>query len=123
MGARILVVEDDPQIRQLTTEILELADFDVTSVANGQEALDELERATPAAMLLDVQLPVLTGWEVARRLQAQGRHVPTVVMTGRVDARRCCAEVGAESCLAKPFDLETLLAEVMRVRTHDAQNP
>ncbi len=123
MSARILVVEDDPQLREVTTEILGLADFAVTSVANGQEALDELARETPAAMLLDIELPVLDGREVARRLHAQGRHIPTVVMTGRADARQCCAEVEAEGCLAKPFDLETLLAEVMRVRTHDSENP
>jgi CheY-like chemotaxis protein len=123
MRARILVVEDGPQIRELTAEILGLADFDVTSVSNGQEALDALAQETPAAMLLDLQLPVLDGREVVRRLQAQGRHIPTVVITGRADPRQCCAEVGAESCLAKPFDLESLLAEVVRVRSHDPQNP
>jgi CheY-like chemotaxis protein len=123
MNARILVVEDDPEIRELTTEILELADFDVTSAANGQEALDVLAEETPAAMLLDIELPVLDGQEVVHRLHAQGRHIPTVVMTGRLDARQCCADVGADSCLPKPFDLVTLLAEVVRVCGRVAQNP
>jgi len=114
-----LVVDDDPQIRELLTRILELADFEVTTARDGQEALNSIARETPAAMLLDMRLPVLDGWAVADKLHQQGRHVPTVVMTA-ANAERCCADIGADACLQKPFDLETLLAEVVRVRTHDS---
>ncbi len=121
MGERILVVEDDPHIRELVTEILELADFQVSAVGNGEEALEDLARETPAAMLLDLRLPVLDGWAVVRRLRERGQHVPTIVMTGDYDARRSCAALGTDACLQKPFELETLLDEVIRVRTREAQ--
>jgi two-component system OmpR family response regulator len=121
MTRRILVVEDDPQTRDLLTDILELADFEVATAVDGQEALTILAQETPAAMLLDMRLPVVDGWAVADRLHEQGRHVPTVVMAAD-NAERCRADIGADAWLQKPFDLETLLAEVMRVRTHDSRD-
>ncbi|HTE85368.1 MAG TPA: response regulator [Dehalococcoidia bacterium] len=119
MSRRILVVEDDRETRDLLTGILELADFEVDTAEDGQKALNIIARETPAAMVLDMRLPVMDGWGVAGWLHEHGLHVPTVVMTGE-NAERCCADIGADACLQKPFDLETLLAEVVRIRTHDS---
>ena len=95
----ILVVDDDPGIRAMVAQVLALADYEVKSVANRAEALQAIDQQPPAAMLLDMQMPVLDGWGVAHRLQEQGRHVPTVVMTAAVDAPRWCAEIGG-GCLS-----------------------
>jgi CheY-like chemotaxis protein len=117
MGSYVLVVDDDPMIRSLLTEVLELSDYEVQGAANGLEALKAIERCRPSVMLLDMQMPVLDGWGVARSLHEQGRHIPTVVMTAASAAKQWCREVSAEACLGKPFDLEDMLRAIASV--HD----
>jgi two-component system, OmpR family, response regulator len=117
MGSYVLVVDDDPMIRSLLTEVLELSDYVVQAAANGVEALRAIERCRPSVMLLDMQMPVLDGWGVARRLHEQGRHIPTVVMTAASDAKQWCRDVSGDACLGKPFDLEDMLRTVASV--HD----
>lgn len=115
MHEYVLVVDDDPSIRSLVGEILELADYEVETATNGAEALAAIDREAPAVMLLDMRMPVLDGWGVARTLHEQGRHVPTVVMTAAENADRWCAEVSADACVGKPFELEDMLRAVATV--------
>jgi CheY-like chemotaxis protein len=117
MTHHILVVDDDRSIRTMVSLVLESEGYPVTTAANGAEALQEIERELPSAMLLDMQMPVLDGWGVARRLREQGRRVPTVVMTAASTAARWCAEIAAEAFLAKPFDIDDLVRAVQQVRT------
>jgi two-component system, chemotaxis family, chemotaxis protein CheY len=116
MTSHVLVVDDDPTIRSLVGEILELADYEVETAANGAEALRSIEQHQPSVMVLDMRMPVLDGWGVANALHEQGRRVPTVVMTAAENAQRWCAEVAADACVGKPFDLEDLLNAVAMVR-------
>lgn len=118
MGEHVLVVDDDPSIRTLVAEILALEDYDVETVANGAEALAAIDCTPPEVMLLDMRMPVLDGWGVARALQAQHRSVPTVVMTAAEHASEWCAEVGADACLGKPFDIDELLSAVEDLLVH-----
>jgi CheY-like chemotaxis protein len=112
MQQRVLVVDDDPILRNLVSEILTQEDYDVEVVSDGAQALEAVDRNPPAVMLLDMRMPVLDGWTVAQRLREHGYRVPTVVMTGVEDARECCAEVQADAYLGKPFVLDDLLSAV-----------
>jgi CheY-like chemotaxis protein len=112
----VLVVDDDTSILDTVTAILSGEGYDVVSAASGQEALDAVARKHPLVILLDMRMPIMDGWAVARALRGQGINVPIVVMTAAESAKRWADEVGAEGYLAKPFGLDDLLAAVDRFR-------
>src|SRR5919197_144343 len=107
--ARVLVVEDDDVIRQLVSIALEEEGYEVLQAPHGQAALQLVEQAPPDVVLLDMRMPVMDGWEFARRYRqcAQPRgHV--VVMTAAVDALERAGQVDVDTVLSKPFDLDDL---------------
>jgi CheY-like chemotaxis protein len=112
----VLVVDDDTSILDTVSSILAGEGYEVVSASSGQEALDAVARKVPLLILLDMRMPVMDGWAVARALRGQGISVPIVVMTAADSAQRWAAEVGAEGYLAKPFGLDELLATVERFR-------
>jgi len=112
----VLVVDDDTSILDTVTAILSGEGYEVVSAASGQEALDAVARKHPLVILLDMRMPIMDGWAVARALRGQGINVPIVVMTAAESAKRWADEVGAEGYLAKPFGLDELLAAVERFR-------
>ncbi len=112
----VLVVDDDTSILDTVSSILSGEGYDVVSAATGQEALAAVARRQPLLILLDMRMPVMDGWAVARALREQGIKVPIVVMTAAESAERWADEVGAEGYLAKPFGLDELLATVERFR-------
>jgi CheY-like chemotaxis protein len=73
-----------------------------------------IERERPRLILLDLRMPHMDGWELARELRARRAAIPIVVVTAAQNARQWAEDVGAEAYLAKPFDLEELLAIVQR---------
>jgi two-component system chemotaxis response regulator CheY len=111
----ILVVDDDPSIRTTISEILMMEGYPVETAADGAEALQVVERAQPALVLLDMRMPVMDGWGFARALRDRGMHLPILVMTAAQNARRWAEEIGAEGYLAKPFELLDLLNAVERL--------
>jgi CheY-like chemotaxis protein len=112
----VLVVDDDTSILDTVSAILSGEGYDVVSAASGQEALDAVARKRPVVILLDMRMPGMDGWAVARALRSQGISVPIVVMTAAESAKRWADEVGAEGYLAKPFGLDDLLTTVQRFR-------
>ena len=112
----VLVVDDDTSILDTVAAILSGEGYDVVSAASGQEALEAVARKQPLVILLDMRMPIMDGWAVARALRGQGINVPIVVMTAAESAKRWADEVGAEGYLAKPFGLDELLAAVGRFR-------
>jgi two-component system response regulator MprA len=112
----VLVVDDDMSILDTVSAILSGEGYDVVSAASGQEALDAVARKRPVVILLDMRMPVMDGWAVARALRSRGMSVPIVVMTAAESAKRWADEVGAEGYLAKPFGLDELLMTVRRFR-------
>lgn len=112
----VLVVDDDTSILDTVSAILTGEGYDVVSATSGEEALDAVARKRPAVILLDMRMPVMDGWAVARALRSQGISVPIVVMTAAESAKRWADEVGAEGYLAKPFGLDELLTVVQRFR-------
>jgi CheY-like chemotaxis protein len=112
MMPHILVVDDDPSIRELVQEILEDDGYQVITVADGDEAISHLATDPPVLMLLDLNMPRVTGWEVTERVQRTGPRVPIVFMTAGNRAQREAERYGVCGWLAKPFDLDELLHAV-----------
>jgi CheY-like chemotaxis protein len=113
----VLVVDDDTSILDTVSSILSGEGYNVVSASTGQEALAAVARKQPLLILLDMRMPIMDGWAVARALREQGINVPIVVMTAAESAKRWADEVGAEGYLAKPFGLDELLSTVERFRT------
>jgi two-component system chemotaxis response regulator CheY len=111
----ILVVDDDPTILATVSETLDLEGYPVLTATNGAEALQTLQREPVALVLLDMRMPVLDGWGFIRAARERGLNPTVVVMTATADARRWAVEIGAQGVLAKPFDLDELIAEVQRL--------
>ena len=111
--ARVLVVEDDPDIGDVVRRSLRREGYDVRLAADGSEALDEAAVFEPDAVVLDLGLPKVDGIEVSRRLRADG-DVPILMLTARdsVDSRVEGLDSGADDYLVKPFDLQELLARL-----------
>ena len=110
--SRVLVVDDDPSIVAVVSEILRAEGHDVVTAANGAEALVLVDDSS--LILLDMRMPVLDGWGFARAFRATGKRMPIVVMTAAENARRWADEIGADGYLAKPFELDTLISTVER---------
>ena len=110
---RILVVDDDESIRQIVRLCLSDEGYEVFEAANGVDALEMLPDCQPDLILLDLRMPVMDGWEFARRYRhGPGPHVPIVAFVAALNAQLECADLEATSILAKPFDLDDLLAIV-----------
>ena len=112
----ILVVDDEPALLAMVAEALEFEGYPVRTAANGAEALEAVERARPALVLLDMRMPVLDGWGFAREAARRGLQLPILVMTAAQDARRWAEEIGAAGYLAKPFELLDLLEAVEQLK-------
>lgn len=109
----VLVVEDDQSLREALADALELDGHVVAMAANGREALRAIGQRRPDVILLDLAMPVMDGWEF-RRLQRQiDPAIPVVVVSAASEPR--LAEVHPDAYLAKPFDIDTLLAVVRGV--------
>jgi CheY-like chemotaxis protein len=109
----ILIVEDDGEVRQMVETVLRMDGYDTMSATNGQEALERMRRKRPCAVLLDLMMPTMDGWQFRRRQLKEPTiaDVPVVCMTGTADPERVTAELGVP-CLKKPLDVNALLAEV-----------
>ena len=111
---RILVVDDEPAVRDAVDRALRLDGHEVALADDGREALDALAAAPPDALVLDLLMPRVDGLEVCRRLRAAGDRTPVLVLTARdaVADRVRGLDAGADDYLVKPFALEELLARV-----------
>jgi two-component system response regulator MprA len=112
---KILVVDDEPAVRESLRRALELEGYEVELASDGEEALARLERTPSAdATILDVLMPGIDGLEACRRLRANGNRVPVLMLTARaeIDSRVEGLDAGADDYLAKPFALAELLARL-----------
>ena len=123
--ARLVVVDDEPNIRELLSTSLRFAGFEVHAAADGASALQLVRDLEPDLVVLDVMLPDLDGFTVTRRLREQGKHMPVVFLTARDDTTDKVAglTVGGDDYVTKPFSLEEVVARIRAVlrRTHVGQ--
>jgi two-component system, OmpR family, response regulator len=122
--AKVLVVDDEPNITDLVATALRYEGFEVATAATGRNALDQVTAFRPYLVVLDVMLPDLDGFEVARRLRQEGRRVPILFLTARdaTEDKVRGLTLGGDDYVTKPFSLEELLARVRAVlrRVSDA---
>ncbi|WP_162823879.1 response regulator [Lysobacter sp. TY2-98] len=127
-GKAILIVEDNPDIRDTFRTLFELEGFDVQLAANGEDALASLARSdeAPCLILLDLSMPVMDGWEFldVLRSREQGAEIPVTVLSANVDAnvsRDLRTRYGCR-VLPKPASVDTLL-DVVRSYQHAGPGP
>ncbi|HJD81988.1 response regulator transcription factor [Kitasatospora aureofaciens] len=113
-GQKVLVVDDDPEVRAAVEDGLAVEGYQVRGAADGLAALGEVARWQPDAMVLDLMMPALDGLAVCRRLRALGDRIPILVLTARdsVSERVDGLDAGADDYLVKPFALDELTARL-----------
>jgi two-component system cell cycle response regulator DivK len=116
MGKRILVVEDQEDNRQILRDLLTSADFEVIEAADGEAGLAAAAAHRPDLILMDIQLPILDGYEATRRLKADAalRAIPVIAVTSHAlsgDADKAHA-AGCDAYISKPYSPRQLLAKV-----------
>jgi DNA-binding response OmpR family regulator len=125
---RILVVDDEPMVRDVLARYLTADGFDVVAAADGQEALDRCAAAPPDLVVLDLMLPRVDGFEVFRRLREGGARMPVIMVTARGEEtdRVVGLELGADDYVTKPFSPREVVARVravLRRAAHPAPSP
>jgi two-component system OmpR family response regulator len=115
--ARLLVVDDEPNIRELLSASLRYAGFEVATAADGQQALALADSFRPDLLVLDVMMPGLDGFGVVRRLRQSGRHTPVLFLTARDTAEDKVSglTLGGDDYVTKPFSLDEVLARIRAV--------
>jgi chemosensory pili system protein ChpA (sensor histidine kinase/response regulator) len=116
----ILMVEDDPDLRQIQSEILQSEGYDVKAAGDGIEALEVMEEeGPPTLILLDLRMPRLNGWELAGRVRDEPtwRHVPMIVVAAHYRVAEEARALGARAWLHTPVTIDALIDLVHRI--HD----
>ncbi len=127
--ARVLVVDDEANIRDLVATVLRYEGFDVRVAENGRKALTAVRSFDPELVVLDIMLPDLDGFEIHRRLTTDGYSVPVLFLTARdaTEDKVRGLTMGADDYVTKPFSLEELVARVRailrRTRARQADAP
>ncbi len=120
----ILVVEDEPSLREVVSLYLKRAGFEVATAADGKAALDWLEREPADLVVLDLMLPKVDGFEITRRLRARG-DTPIIMLTARREESERIAglELGADDYVVKPFSPQELVSRVRAVLRRSRKDP
>ncbi|WP_394956314.1 response regulator transcription factor [Scardovia wiggsiae] len=117
LEATIVVVDDEPSIRELVSASLHFSGFDVKTASNGTEAIDVITQADPDLVVLDVMLPDIDGFTVTRRIRQQGVEAPVLFLTARDDTQDKVMglTVGGDDYVTKPFSLEEVVARIRAI--------
>lgn len=115
MEAKVLLVDDEENIRSTLGDYLKRERFEVTLANDGQEALDHLGNLSPDIVILDVRMPKVDGLEVCREIRRQPNYIPIIMISGEKKEtldQVVGLEVGADKYITKPFELPVLVAEL-----------
>jgi len=124
MGLRVLVVEDDDAVREVVRCALKDAGHQAISALDGQDALRLAMVIDPDVVVLDLELPLMSGPDFIGSWRAQrGTCAPIVVISGRPDVKEVARRLNARAAFAKPFDLEALVAAVAQDQQPQAALP
>jgi two-component system, OmpR family, response regulator len=121
---QVLVVDDEPNIRELVQVALKFHGCSVTTAGTGKDALRQAEADRPDLIVLDVMLPDMDGFEVCRRLRAAGNEVPVIFLTARDTSSDTVTglALGGDDYVTKPFSVEALVARVRAVLRRASRN-
>lgn len=111
---RLLIADDEQTILDLLAASLRFAGFDITTAADGREALTKARKERPDAMVLDVMMPGIDGFDLVRRLRAEGHEAPVLFLTARdaTEDKVRGLTVGGDDYVTKPFSLEEVIARL-----------
>jgi DNA-binding response OmpR family regulator len=119
MATRVLITEDEPNIAESLTFILNREGYDVSTVFDGEAALQRLRSDPPDIMILDVMLPKLNGFEVLKLVKADPalKALPVMILTakGQTHDRRMAEEIGASAFITKPFSNRDIIEQIGRL--------
>jgi len=124
-AARLLVVDDEAQVRAMLTMAMEFLGFEVVEAATGRQALQAVTHTRPDLVLLDVNLPDLDGFDVCRTLRTRGLTLPVLFLTGRseVDDRVRGLDLGGDDFVSKPFELKEVAARIRALLRRSGERP
>jgi len=124
-NGRILVVEDDPAVRKVLRRLFETEGYVVELQGDGRGALESFQASAPAAVVLDLRLPRLSGRDLCKEIKAQAPTLPIVVLSAASDVsdKVLLLELGADDYVTKPFSPRELLARVRAALRHTARTP
>jgi two-component system, cell cycle response regulator DivK len=113
MSKRILVVEDQEDNRQIIRDMLSATDYELTEAENGEQALAAVAKQRPDLILMDIQLPIMDGYEATRRIKANPalRSIPIIAITSYVEEQKAQA-AGRDEYLPEPYSPRQLLAKI-----------
>lgn len=123
--AHLVVVDDEPNIRELLTTSLRFAGFSVDAAADGQSAITLIRDLQPDLVVLDVMLPDLDGFTVTSRLREKGIHIPVLFLTAKDDTQDKITglTVGGDDYVTKPFSLEEVVARIRAILRRTTPTP
>jgi DNA-binding response OmpR family regulator len=121
MAEKVLVVDDEAQIRNLLNSLLTKEGYEVIVASNGEEALVLAEKENPQVVLLDIKMPGIDGKEVCKRLKAGENtcYIPVIMITGYEQEKMDAVRAGADDFVHKPFDMveiSTRVKSILRIR-------
>jgi len=117
----VLVVDDDPAIREALEILLESHDFPVRTFPSGIDLLSRCDMTSPVCLVLDIQMPEMSGFDLLRHLAGLGQRVPTVMMSSHADddTKRKVLKAGAIGLLEKPFASDQLFEALATLRAQE----
>ena len=116
MSTTILIVDDDADIRDMMKLFLETDGYQVIAAADGQDALEQLQRVRPGVIVLDLTMPDMDGEEFLQRMRAtRFARTPVIIMSGRDSSQDKAQELHAAACVKKPVDLDELLKTIRQI--------
>ncbi len=120
-GKRILLVDDDPTVRDSLNDVLVSEGYLVIPAENGQQALDFVSQSVVELVLLDLNMPVKNGWDTFERLTAEHPLIPIIIATARPNQRFTALNAGVGALLEKPMDIPMLLQTIEKLLAESAE--
>jgi DNA-binding response OmpR family regulator len=122
---KVLVIDDDPSVRESVSKVLRDEGYQAVTAADGLEALEQFEAHDIDLLVLDLGLPIKNGWDVFERITTENPFVPVIIITGQADQYDVAVAAGVGALMEKPLDalhllhtIRELLAEPQEVRLH-----
>jgi DNA-binding response OmpR family regulator len=109
LKTKVLLVDDDPSVRESLCRVLQSEDYDVVTAGNGQEALECFSAHHISLVLLDLNMPITDGWATLKQIRAIHPFLPIIITTARPNQRELAAEIAAVAIMEKPLVLPVLL--------------